>query len=93
MNRINNQGYIEVFVNNDWILEHRYVVENFLKRKLKTEEVVHHINGDKWDNHIENLMLFPSQKDHQSFHNKIKRFGWTRYRLEQVKNRWKNGTL
>jgi hypothetical protein len=90
MNRINKQGYIEVFIENDWVLEHRYVVEKFLKRKLKTEEVVHHLSGNKWENHIDNLMLFSNQKAHQSFHNKIKKDGWTRYRIEQVKNRWNN---
>lgn len=43
------------------ILEHRYVMQEKLKRKLHTEETVHHVNGDRFDNRIENLELFSSR--------------------------------
>lgn len=41
-----------------WMFEHRFVMQEYLGRPLSEDEHVHHINGNKTDNHIENLELW-----------------------------------
>lgn len=52
---------------NGYVLEHRIVVENHLQRLLTKEEIVHHINGNKKDNRIENLEVM-NYKEHVKHH-------------------------
>ena len=70
---IDTQGYVRISVGKKRpMTEHRFVMEAHLGRKLKKTEHVHHIDGDKTNNKIENLMLL-SNSEHRRIHAKKNR--------------------
>ena len=62
-----SHGYFTMRIGNKKVYEHRYKVEQELGRELYENETVHHINGNKQDNRIENLIVMMNS-DHHKLH-------------------------
>ncbi len=64
-------GYRVIGRNGKHKAEHRIVIETNLGRELHTDEVVHHIDGNKLNNAIENLRLMSNAehtREHKTTH-------------------------
>ena len=73
-------GYLRVNIDGKRVLQHRHIMEQHVGRKLTKDERIHHINGIKTDNRIENLELMMSNQEHMK-----------KYHGDMWKRRKKNG--
>ena len=76
--KLSNYGYVLLYMPqhpnarpDGYILEHRYVMSETLGRPLLAEEDVHHIDGNKTNNHPDNLEVL-SRGEHTRRHNRRK---------------------
>lgn len=71
---ITKNGYVMIYFRNHfgkrygYMLEHRYLLEKHHGAPLSPAVSVHHIDGDKTNNSIENLLIFPTKSAHTKFH-------------------------
>ena len=79
----NPNQYVQIRDSNGYIkLEHRIIWEKHYG-KIPIGAIIHHINGNKKDNRIENLMMFPSNTAHMNYHKmqyRLKKANLTKYR-------------
>lgn len=77
-------GYRRILKNGIRNFEHRMVMEEHLGRKLYPHENIHHKNGDRLDNRLDNLELWSnSQPSGQRVEDKI---AWAKKILEEYKD-------
>jgi hypothetical protein len=74
-------AYNTIKVNGKWVLEHRYLIEQKIGRKLTNNEVVHHIDGNEGNNKIENLQLLT--KSQHARLKKIQGYNQSSYKISK----------
>lgn len=72
---VNKQGYKLYYIGDKtykggYVAEHRIVMELHLGRRLKKGEVIHHIDGNKQNNDLSNLLL-TNKSDHRNVHHQL----------------------
>jgi len=67
-------NYNFICYNNKIEREHRLKMELYLDRKLNKDEIIHHINLDKRDNNINNLIILRRSK-HRNVHGSLTKIG------------------
>ena len=86
---INNGGSKSYYIGDKsykggYVTEHRIVMELHLGRRLKEGEVIHHIDGDKTNNNLNNLFL-TDKKNHRDLHHSIEKIAFSLMQLGLIK--------
>ncbi len=72
----NNRGYLCYYIGDKdykggYVTEHRILMELHLNRRLKQDEIIHHIDGCKDNNNLSNLIICNGHKEHRDIHNNL----------------------
>lgn len=69
---------------NGYVREHRLVMTNHLGRLLDPSELIHHVNGDRTDNRVENLQIVTAGEHMTIEHTGRKRSAETRAKMAEA---------
>ena len=69
-------GYKYWFDYDKKVFTHREKIEQQIGRKLTSEEIVHHIDGDKSNDDLENLYLCRDNTEHQQLHDQLQKLSY-----------------
>lgn len=72
---LDKKGYVVIKVNGEAKFEHRLIVEKALGKALPRTAHVHHLNGKKWDNRPNNLVVCPNDEYHRLLHKRAIELG------------------
>ena len=67
--RMTGKGYLEVKTASGFRRKHMHIMEEHIGRRLRHDEAVHHIDGNKLNNDISNLQLM-KHAEHTALHNR-----------------------
>jgi hypothetical protein len=88
---ITKDGYIWIYEPNNknsnkkgYLYEQRKVMSDFLKRPLTIGEQVHHIDGNKQNNKLNNLCLLRSVREHTTLHHQMNKILFELYSIKLV---------
>lgn len=65
-----NKQYETIQIAKKQLRKHRFVMEEFIGRSLSKNELVHHIDGNRQNNDIENLKIV-TRSEHKKLHPEI----------------------
>jgi len=80
-----SNGYSYFQMGKERLFIHTKIVEEALDRKLTETEVVHHVDGDKKNNNIDNLHVFENQKRHMLSHSSIQSLAFELVKSGKIK--------
>lgn len=83
--RTDNYGYKYYIDYDKKIFTHREKIEKVIGRPLLSKEIVHHLDGDKSNDDINNLWLCKDNTEHQMLHDELEKLAFELYRLGYIK--------
>jgi len=77
-------GYVQVFLDSEWQLLHRVIAKEKMGSDIYEGFEVHHIDGDKHNNHPDNLKVL-SKEEHRDLHERTRQQN-DEHKEEKVRN-------